>query len=77
MRAAVAIGGLVIAGCLGAYGAVEAQKYSITHEVCRRSPAAVSGITWESGTATAAAAPAAAQSNNVAADSASSVPAWP
>jgi peptidoglycan/xylan/chitin deacetylase (PgdA/CDA1 family) len=33
MRAAVAVGGLLVAGCLGAYGAVEAQKYPITHEV--------------------------------------------
>jgi peptidoglycan/xylan/chitin deacetylase (PgdA/CDA1 family) len=33
MRVAVAIGGLLVAGGLGAYGAVEAQKYPITHEV--------------------------------------------
>src|SRR6185312_8740078 len=33
MRVAVAIGGLLVAGGLGAYGAVEAQKYPITHDV--------------------------------------------
>jgi len=30
MRAAVVVGGLVVAGCLGAFGVVEAQKYAIT-----------------------------------------------
>src|SRR5450755_2344491 len=30
MRAALVIGGIVVAGCLGALGAVEAQKYSLS-----------------------------------------------
>jgi peptidoglycan/xylan/chitin deacetylase (PgdA/CDA1 family) len=46
MRAAVVIGGLLIAGGLGAYGAVEAQKYPITHQV-------IDGITTLIRTATA------------------------
>src|SRR5690349_4370869 len=50
MRAAVAIGGLLVAGCLGAYGAVEAQKYPITHEV-------IGGITSLIRTATAGPSP--------------------
>jgi peptidoglycan/xylan/chitin deacetylase (PgdA/CDA1 family) len=53
MRAAVAIGALVVAGCLGAYGAVEAQKYSITDEITSTIRSAIVG----SSTTTASAAP--------------------
>src|SRR5580704_15497579 len=53
MRAAIAIGALVVAGGLGAFGAVEAQKYTITKEIAAAIRSAIAGPNE----ATAAAAP--------------------
>jgi peptidoglycan/xylan/chitin deacetylase (PgdA/CDA1 family) len=58
MRAAITVGGLLVAGCLGAYGAVEAQKYPITHQVIDEISSLIRTATAGPNSTTTASAPA-------------------
>jgi peptidoglycan/xylan/chitin deacetylase (PgdA/CDA1 family) len=58
MRAAIAIGGLLVAGCLGAYGAVEAQRFPIANKIASTITSTIrSALGDESTTTSASAAP--------------------
>src|SRR5579883_104972 len=59
MRAAVAIGGLLVAGCLGAYGAVEAQKFPIIDKVASTITSTIRSAIGDTGMPTATTASAA------------------
>jgi peptidoglycan/xylan/chitin deacetylase (PgdA/CDA1 family) len=58
MRAAIAIGGLLVAGCLGAYGAVEAQKFPIANRIASTITSTIRSAIADENTTTASAAPA-------------------